>query len=89
MVKSLCVRFDLDKEPDRMAWEKIHNNGSKSANRTIIDAINSSVNDNVAETLRNVLKEFFASGQHPLAIPIQEKQQDPDLQDVDFDFLGG
>ena len=88
MVKSLCVRFDLGKEPDRRAWEKIHN-GSKSANRTIIDAINSSGNDNVAETLRNVIKEFFASCQQPLAIPIKEKQQDPDLQDVDFDFLGG
>lgn len=85
MRKSICVRFDLDNEADRKAWEKIHN-GSKSANRAIIDAINNSGNDSIAETLRAVLNEFFAAGQ-PVAIP--EKQQETDLQDVDFDFLGG
>lgn len=85
MVKSICVRFNLDNEADRKAWEKIHN-GSKSANRAIIDAINNSENDSVAETVRTVLKEFFSVGQ-PIAMP--EKQQETDLQDVDFDFLGG
>ena len=87
MVKSICVRFNLDNEADRKAWEKIHN-GSKSANRAIIDAINNSGNDSIAETLRAVLNEFFAAGQ-PVAIPTPEKQQETDLQDVDFDFLGG
>lgn len=85
MVKSICVRFNLDNETDRKAWEKIHN-GSKSANRAIIDAINGNGNDSIAETVRDVLKEFFSAGQ-PIAIP--EKQQETDLQDVDFDFLGG
>jgi hypothetical protein len=85
MVKSMCVRFNLDNEADRKAWEKIHN-GSKSANRAIIDAINENGNDSIAETVRDVLKEFFSAGQ-PVAIP--EKQQETDLQDVDFDFLGG
>ena len=84
MVKSICVRFNLDNEEDRKAWEKIHN-GSKSANRAIIDAINNSENE-IAETVRTVLNEFFSAGQ-PIAIP--EKQQETDLQDVDFDFLGG
>lgn len=84
MVKSICVRFNLDNEADRKAWEKIHN-GSKSANRAIIDAINNSENE-IAETVRTVLNEFFSAGQ-PIAIP--EKQQETDLQDVDFDFLGG
>lgn len=84
MVKSICVRFNLDNEADRKAWEKIHNS-SKSANRAIIDAINGNGNDSIAETVRDVLKEFFSSGQ-PIAIP--EKQQETDLQDVDFDFLG-
>lgn len=83
MVKSICVRFNLDNEADRKAWEKIHN-GSKSANRVIIDAINNSENE-IAETIRTVLKEFFSAGQ-PIAIPTQ---QETDLQDVDFDFLGG
>lgn len=84
MVKSICVRFNLDNEADRKAWEKIHS-GNKSANRMIIDAINNSENDSVAETIRTVLKEFFSAGQ-PVAIPTQ---QETDLQDVDFDFLGG
>ena len=84
MVKSICVRFNLDNEADRKAWEKIHN-GSKSANRAIIDAINNGENE-IAETVRTVLNEFFSAGQ-PIAIP--EKQQETDLQDVDFDFLGG
>ena len=84
MVKSICVRFNLDNEADRKAWEKIHN-GSKSANRAIIDAINNSENE-IAETIRTVLTEFFSAGQ-PIAMP--EKQQETDLQDVDFDFLGG
>lgn len=83
MVKSICVRFNLDNEADRKAWEKIHN-GSKSANRVIIDAINNSENE-IAETVRTVLKEFFSAGQ-PIAI---QTQQETDLQDVDFDFLGG
>lgn len=85
MVKSICVRFNLDNEADRKAWEKIHN-GSKSANREIIDAINNNENDSIAETVRTVLNEFFSVGQ-PIAIP--EKQKETDLQDVDFDFLGG
>ena len=84
MVKSICVRFNLDNEADRKAWQKIHND-SKSANRAIIDAINNIENDSVAETIRTVLKEFFSSGQ-PIAI---QTQQETDLQDVDFDFLGG
>ena len=84
MVKSICVRFNLDNEADRKAWEKIHS-GNKSANRMIVDAINGNGNDSVAETVRDVLKEFFSSGQ-PVAIPTQ---QETDLQDVDFDFLGG
>ena len=84
MVKSICVRFNLDNEADRKAWEKIHS-GNKSANRMIVDAINNSENDSVAETIRTVLKEFFSAGQ-PVAIPTQ---QETDLQDVDFDFLGG
>ena len=84
MVKSICVRFNLDNEADRKAWEKIHN-GSKSANRAIIDAINNSENE-IAETIRTVLNEFFSVGQ-PIAMP--EKQQETDFQDVDFDFLGG
>ena len=84
MVKSICVRFNLDNEADRKAWDKIHN-GSKSANRAIIDAINNSENE-IAETVRTVLNEFFSAGQ-PIAMP--EKQQETDLQDVDFDFLGG
>lgn len=83
MVKSICVRFNLDNEADRKAWEKIHN-GRKSANRAIIDAINNGENE-IAETVRTVLKEFFSAGQ-PVAIPTQ---QETDLQDVDFDFLGG
>ena len=85
MVKSICVRFNLDNETDRKAWEKIHN-GEKSANRAIIDAINNSENE-IAETVRTVLNEFFTAGQ-PVAI-MPEKQQETDLQDVDFDFLGG
>ena len=84
MVKSICVRFNLDNEADRNAWEKIHNS-SKSANRAIIDAINNSENE-IAETVRTVLKEFFSGGQ---SIAMPEKQQETDLQDVDFDFLGG
>lgn len=84
MVKSICVRFNLDNEADRKAWEKIHN-GSKSANRVIIDAINNNENDSIAETVRTVLNEFFSAGQ-PVAMPTQ---QETDLQDVDFDFLGG
>ena len=86
MVKSICVRFNLDNEADRKAWEKIHN-GGKSANRAIIDAINNSENE-IAETVRTVLKEFFSAGQ-PVEMPTPEKQQETDLQDVDFDFLGG
>ena len=87
MVESICVRFNLDNESDRKAWEKIHN-GGKSANRMVIDAINGNGNDSIAETVRTVLKEFFSAGQ-PVEMPTPEKQQETDLQDVDFDFLGG
>lgn len=88
MVKSICVRFNLDNEADRKAWEKIHD-GSKSANRAIIDAINDSGNDSIAETLRAVLNEFFS--ENHVAIPAPEKKQEKglDLNEIDFDFLGG
>lgn len=88
MVKSICVRFNLDNEADRKAWEKIHND-EKSANRAIIDAINNSENDSTAETLRAVLNEFFAAGQPVAILPTEKEQPETDLQDVDFDFLGG
>lgn len=89
MVKSLCVRFNLDNGADRKAWEKIHD-CNKSANRAIIDAINDSGNDGIAETVRTVLKEFFSAGQ-PVAMLTPEKQQEKelDLNEIDFDFLGG
>lgn len=85
MVKSICVRFNLDKEADRKAWEAVHS-GDKSANRMIIDAINNSGNGNVAETVRSVLKEFFSGEQ--VAVPAPEKKE-LELGDIDFDFLGG
>lgn len=89
MVKSICVRFNLDNEADRKAWEKIHS-GNQSANRMIIDAINNSGNDEIAETVRSVLNEFFSVGQ-PVSMPTPEKKQEKelDLNEIDFDFLGG
>lgn len=88
MVKSICVRFNLDNEPDRKAWEKIHD-GSKSVNRMIIDAINNSGNDEIAETVRAVLNEFFSGKQVAIQTPEKQQEKELDLNEIDFDFLGG
>lgn len=88
MRKSICVRFDLDNEADRKAWEKIHN-GSKSANRAIIDAINDSGNDGIAETVRSVLNEFLSGKQVAIQTPEKQQEKELDLNEIDFDFLGG
>ena len=87
MVKSLCVRFNLDNEADRKAWETVHS-GNKSANRMIIDAINNSGND-IAETVRSVLNEFFSGKQVSIPAPEKKQEKELDLNEIDFDFLGG
>ena len=88
MVKSICVRFNLDNEADRKAWEKIHNS-SKSANRMVIDAINNSENDSVAETVRSVLNDFFSGKQVSIPAPEKKQEKELDLNEIDFDFLDG
>lgn len=88
MVKSICVRFNLDNEADRKAWEKIHN-GSKSANKMIIDAINNNENDNVAETVKNILNAFFSGEQVSSPAPEKKQEKEFDLNGIDLDFLGG
>jgi hypothetical protein len=88
MVKSLCVRFNLDNEADRKAWETVHS-GNKSANRMIIDAINNSGNDSVAETVRSVLNDFFSGKQVSIPAPEKKQEKELDLNEIDFDFLGG
>lgn len=88
-VKRLSLRFNLDREDDRRAWEALHRMDARSINREIIARINAKEQTDVLkELIRQIVSEELertAKNGHdrPAA---QTEASTEDLNAV-FDFL--
>ena len=61
--KRMSLRFNLDKESERMAWEYLQSS-SDTKNKAIIDAINASAQQekSMKETIRQTIRECLSAG---------------------------
>ena len=94
-LKRISVRFNLENDVDRKAWEHLQDaKGSK--NNTVISAINAYFQPDttpIADVIRRTIKECFQN----VAIVQAEPEQNPDtlseeensLLDTLDEFLGG
>ena len=88
-MKRMSVRFDLNREADRRAWEYLQSvSGSK--NKAIIDALcTHSSNSAVVEIIRSTIRECFQSVAVSSAVPVPQITEDEsDLLDSLDAFLG-
>ncbi len=63
-IRRISVRFNLDKETDRKAWEKLDGLSSISKNKAIIEAINetdASIIETIKQTIADCLKNIAVS----------------------------
>lgn len=90
-IKRLSVRFNLEKEAERNAWEKLDGLSSISKNRAIIESINKSdisLADLIKQTITDCLKNIT------VAIPTEKESEteisedESNLLDSLDDFLG-
>ncbi len=90
-IRRISVRFNLDKETDRKAWEKLDGLSSISKNKAIIDAIigtDASIIETIKQTIADCLKNIAVS------IPAEEENKTEITEDENTlldslnDFLG-
>ena len=82
-VKRLSLRFNLDREDDRRAWEALHRMDARSINQEIIARIN-------AKEQTDVLKELIRQTVfEELERTAKNSRDRPAAQDLNavFDFL--
>lgn len=88
-MKRISVRFDLNREADRRAWEYLQSvSGSK--NKAVIDALCSHSTDSaVAEIIRSTIRECLQGVTVSSAAPApQITEEENDLLDSLDAFLG-
>lgn len=87
-MKRMSVRFNLNREADRRAWEYLQSvSGSK--NRVVIDALCAYGNGAVAEIIRSTIRECLQGITVPSAAPVPQITEDEsDLLDSLDAFLG-
>ena len=90
-IKRISVRFNLDCDDDRMAWEVLHRLDDQSINKEIITRINAKEQaDVLKEIIRQVVTEEIAKATKdgPAQLSLQQEQENcaEEIDDV-FDFL--
>ena len=88
-IKRVSVRFNLDCDDDRMAWEALHRLDAQSINKEIITRINAKEQaDVLKEIIRQVVTEELAKATKdgPVQLPLQRENCAEEIDDV-FDFL--
>lgn len=62
-IKRMSLRFNMDKESDRKAWEHLQS-GPDSKNKTVIDALNAffEKENSVRELIRQTIRECLSAG---------------------------
>ena len=88
-IKRISVRFNLDCDDDRMAWEVLHRMDAHSINREIIARINAKERaDVLKELIRQVVAEELAKAPKDSFIQAAPQQENcaEEIESV-FDFL--
>jgi len=87
--KRFSLRFNLDNEDDRRAWEALHRLDAKSINSEIIARINAQEQANVLKDLiRQVVSEEFAKAAKAGAVqPVPMDESSAEEMAGVFDFL--
>ncbi len=88
-IKRISLRFNLDNEGDRKAWEALHQLDTQSINREIIARINTKeLTNGLKDLIRQVLSEELAKALKGSMIqPISpSKTNEEEITSV-FDFL--
>ena len=88
-LKRISIRFNLDCDDDRRAWEALHRLDAKSINREIIMRINTTEQANVLkEVIRQVVAEELAKAPQgsPAQPPLQQENCAEEIESV-FSFL--
>lgn len=94
-MKRMSVRFNMEQEADRLAWEHLQSIDT-SKNRAVIDAINAffepgdfAIQDVIRNTIRDCCKNT-AFAQAPETVqPSTISEEESDLLDSLDDLLGG
>ena len=88
-VKRFSLRFNLDREEDRKAWEAIHRMDARTVNKEIITRINAKEQTDALESLiRQVISEELAKPPNGSAVlqPVQDKNGEEEIENM-FNFL--
>ena len=88
-IKRISVRFNLDCDNDRMAWEALHRIEVQSINREIIERINAKEQTNaLRELIRQVVSEELARAEAGRAVrPAAQAEVSAEEINSVFDFL--
>ena len=89
-VKRMSLRFNLDNDTDRKAWEYLQST-QRSKNETVIDAINSYLNqtNRIAEIIQQTIEKCFSNttvAMNTLQRTVTDEESD--FLNVMDDFLG-
>lgn len=89
-VKRMSLRFNLDNDTDRKAWECLQST-QRSKNETVIDAINSYFNqtNSIAEIIQQTIEKCFSNttvAMNTLQGTVTDEESD--FLNVMDDFLG-
>ncbi len=86
-VKRISLRFNLDNENDRKAWEALHRLDAQSINGEIITRINAKEQaDALRDLIRQVVSEELAKKGGAVQMAPQTENSEEEIAGV-FDFL--
>ena len=88
-VKRFSLRFNLDREEDRKAWDAIHRMDARTVNKEIIARINAKeqtveLKNLIRQVISEELAKFFDGG--PVLQPVQGGNDTEDIENM-FKFL--
>lgn len=93
--KCMSLRFNLENEADRQAWDYLKCCEQNSKNRTVIAAINAfaeqgtSVADVIRTTIRDCFQKIYVMAEKPIEPKSDISEEGSSLLDSLDDFLGG
>ena len=88
-VKRLSLRFNLDREDDRRAWEALHRMDARSINQEIIARINAKEQTDVLKELirQTVSEELEQTEKNSRDRPAAQAEASAEDLNAVFDFL--
>ncbi|MGN0464258.1 MAG: hypothetical protein ACI4GA_06145 [Acutalibacteraceae bacterium] len=80
--KRITIRFNIEREIDKMAWEYLHSVPGQSINQTAINAL---YNHSIIGMLKDLIKDIpVAAPKEEVTIPDEKEQEETDMAVMDF-----